>query len=92
MAYEMRDNSGSLFKNEDRQKDTHANARGSAVIDGVHYFVDAWTKDGEKGKWQSLSFKKKDKQPGVAAAPKSPAGGGSMSNRSKADDFDDVPF
>lgn len=90
MAYEMRDNSGSLFKNEDRQKDTHANARGSAVIDGVHYFMDAWTKDGEKGKWQSLSFKKKDKQPGVAAAPKPssqrPAGGGS-----KADDFDDVP-
>lgn len=63
MTFEQRDNSGALFKNEDRQKDTHAHARGSAVIDGVHYFVDAWTKDGAKGKWQSLSFKKKDKQP-----------------------------
>ena len=92
MAYEMRDNSGSLFKNEDRQKDTHANARGSAVIDGVHYFMDAWTKDGEKGKWQSLSFKKKDKQPGVAAAPKPPAGGGSRAAPTFADEGSDIPF
>lgn len=71
MSFEPRDNSGALFKNEDRQKETHAHARGSCVVDGVHYFVDAWTKDGNKGKWQSLSFKKKDKQP--AGAPPSRA-------------------
>ena len=78
-GYDKRDNSGSLFKNEDRQKETHANARGSAVIDGVHYFIDAWTKDSNGKKWQSLSFKRKDKQPdaplprAATASPKAPA-------------------
>mgnify|MGYP001299194652 CR=1 FL=1 len=39
MAYEMKENSGSLFKNERREKDTHAHARGSALIDGVEYRI-----------------------------------------------------
>lgn len=71
-TYEQRDNSGSLFKNDQREKETHANARGSCVIDGVHYFIDAWTKDTNGKKWQSLSFKRKDKQPGTAPAPVAP--------------------
>ncbi len=63
MAYEQRDMSGSLFKNEDKRSETSSNARGSALIDGVAYFVDAWTKTDKNGnKWQSLSFKKKEKQ------------------------------
>ena len=69
MAYEMKPETGSLFKNSDRQKDTHAHARGSALIDGVEYFIDAWTNtknDGEK--YQSLKFKRKDKQPSAAPA------------------------
>lgn len=63
MAYEQKDNTGSLFRNDKREKDTHAHARGSALIDGVEYWVDAWTnttKDG--GKYQSLKFKRKDQQ------------------------------
>jgi hypothetical protein len=64
MAYEMKDNSGSLFKNEKREKDTHAHARGSALIDGVEYWVDAWTNTAQNGsKYQSLKFKRKDAQP-----------------------------
>lgn len=61
MAFEQKDNSGSLFKNTKREKDTHPNATGTAMIDGVEYYVSAWTKESEKaGKWQSLSFKRKD--------------------------------
>lgn len=59
MAYEKRDNSGSLFKNDRREKDTQPNARGTALIGGVEYEISAWTKDGRNGKWQSLSFKPK---------------------------------
>lgn len=60
MSYEQRDNSGSLFKNAKREKDTHPNARGSAKIGGVDYWVDAWTKKDKNGNpWQSLSFKPK---------------------------------
>ena len=60
MAYQQRENSGTLFRNEKREKDTHPNARGTALIDGVEYEVSAWTKQGQKGAFQSLSFKRKD--------------------------------
>ena len=64
MAFEQRDNSGVLFKNEKREKDSHPNATGHAMIDGVEYWVSAWTKDGKNGKFQSLSFKKKEERSG----------------------------
>ena len=66
MTYEQRDMSGSLFRNDKREKETHPHARGTATIDGVAYFVDAWTKETKDGaKWQSLSFKKKENQKGA---------------------------
>ena len=60
MAYEQKDNSGTLFKNDRREKDSHPHAIGTALIDGVEYWISAWTKDGQKGRFQSLSFKRKD--------------------------------
>ena len=62
MTYEHKENSGSLFLNKERKTENHPNATGSALIDGVEYWVSAWTKEGKSGKWQSLAFKKKDKQ------------------------------
>lgn len=62
MAYEQKDNTGSLFKNDRREKDTHPHAKGTALIDGVEYWVSAWTKEGDKGRWQSLSFTKKEQR------------------------------
>lgn len=59
-GYEKRDMSGTLFRNDKREKDSHPHAQGTAIIDGVEYWVSAWTKDGAKGKFQSLSFKRKD--------------------------------
>lgn len=87
MAYEQRDNSGILFKNENREKETHANARGKAMIGGVMYYVDAWTKEGAKGKFQSLSFKPIEAQ--QAAPATKPA-----SRVSTPDNFQDsdIPF
>ena len=63
MAYETKDNTGALFANKDRKSDKHANATGNATIDGVAYFVDAWTNTDRNGnKYQSLKFKRKDQQ------------------------------
>ena len=59
-SFEQRDNSGVLWRNERREKETHPNATGTAMIDGIEYYVSAWTKEGKKGKFQSLSFKRKD--------------------------------
>ena len=54
---EKRDNSGALFINDKREKETHPHYQGKATIGGVDYYVSAWVKDGAKGKFQSLSFK-----------------------------------
>lgn len=82
MAWEMKDMSGSLFRNEKRESDSHPHARGECMIDGVVYWVSAWTKEGKKGKFQSLAFKRKEERP--QSAPKK---GGNF------DDMDDdVPF
>ena len=57
MAFEHRENSGSLFVNKKRDSEKHPNAVGSALIGGVKYRVSAWTKLDRNGqKWQSLAF------------------------------------
>jgi uncharacterized protein (DUF736 family) len=87
MAYEQRDLSGSLFKNDKREKDTHPNLTGTVMIDGVEYWASGWTKERNNGdKWISLSFKPKD----AAPAKQMPAVGSYT-----ADDDDDdsgIPF
>lgn len=61
MAYEQRDLSGSLFRNDKREKDTHPNLTGTVMIGGVEYWASGWTKERANGeKWISLSFKPKE--------------------------------
>ena len=61
--YQQRDNTGSLFKNEDKQSDNHPDYKGSCLVGGVDYWFDAWIKTAESGRrWMSFSFKPKDQQ------------------------------
>lgn len=84
MAYEQRDNSGSLFKNDKKQEgDNKPNYTGQVMINGVEMWISAWLKDGQNGKWMSLAFKTKEQQ-NAAPAP-SPAASGSF-------DDDSIPF
>lgn len=62
MAYELREGQGSLFRNENRNNDKAPHARGEALIGGVVYEIAAWTKEGRKGKFQSLSIKPKEQR------------------------------
>ncbi len=65
MAYQQRDNSGSVWVNDKKTEDKHPDRTGSAIIDGVEYFVDGWLKETQAGKkFLSLSFKRKNKQRG----------------------------
>jgi len=65
MAYQQKPDSGSLFKNDKKEKETHADYRGEALIDGKAYFLDAWVNEVKATgkKYFGIKFKKKDKQP-----------------------------
>lgn len=87
MAYEQKDNSGSVFKNNRRERETQPNLTGSALIDGKEYWVNVWTKtkaDGEK--WMSLAFN--PKQP-KEDTPKPSAGSPELT---VVTSDDDIPF
>ena len=82
---EQYDNTDSfvLFPNRDRKTDKHPNARGTATIDGVEYWVSAWTNTSQKGeKYQSLKFQRKDD---------TQSGAGNAQNPNGLDDTE-VPF
>jgi len=61
-------NRGVLFKNDRKELDNHPDYKGSINCDGVDYWLSAWIKEGQKGKFMSLSIKPKDETP--KAAPK----------------------
>ena len=70
--YTPKDNSGSIFKNDRKEKDTHPDGKGSCVIDGVEYWVSSWNKTSAKGvQFRSLSFQRKE-QPQTAPATREP--------------------
>lgn len=82
MAYEQKDNSGTLFKNKSKETDTQPEYKGHVLIGGQEYWINAWVKTAQKGdhkgdKFFSLSFQPKGEQefkasdftPGTPPAP-----------------------
>ena len=60
---EKKDNTGALFTNNKREKETHPHYNGKATINGTEYYVSSWVKEGKTGKFLSLSFKPVQEQP-----------------------------
>ena len=84
MAYEIRENSGSLWPNDKREKDSHPNSKGQVKIDGKLYWVSGWTKATDDGrKWLSLSFQAQEDK--FAVSTKEP-------DAVLDDDLDGIPF
>ncbi len=77
-------NKGAIWKNDDRATDTQPHFRGSANIDGVEYWVNAWKRDpggNPKAPALKMTFRRKDE----AARP-------SPKREPAADMDDDIPF
>ena len=85
MAFETRELSGQLFKNQRKTEEKHPNAQGECLIEGKAYYISAWTKKDKNGNpWQSLSFKRKDEVQGTAIK--------EAKEILKPDFNDDIPF
>jgi hypothetical protein len=75
-----RDMSGSLSKNTRKEKPSHADYNGSIVIEGRKFWLNGWVKDGEMGKFLSLSVRPADE------------GNGALKRKPAAADADGIAF
>lgn len=83
-GYQPRDNSGTLSANQNKTKDNHPSHRGKATIDGIDYYISAWIKEGQYGRFFSLSFQPvSEAQNPSPRAPRAPE---------QYDFDDDIPF
>lgn len=90
MAYEHRDNSGTLFTNNKKSSDKHPDWRGEIKVDGKPWEISAWVKEGRDGKFFSLAVKEPSKK-GQAQTHKGMNSAGDVP--SGRDDMDDeIPF
>jgi hypothetical protein len=90
MAYETKDNTGSLFRNDRKTSDTHADYTGSARIDGHDVWVNAWiNKDKNGNSYMKLGFKRKD---GTAERPEQKEAEFKAAAKKAFNLDDEVPF
>lgn len=84
--YVPKDGSGSLFQNRKKEKDSHPDERGDAMINGVMHEVAAWIKTDRNGNtFRSLSIKPKQMRP----ASQEPAWGSERKRDGDPPPFDD---
>ena len=57
MTYEQKPNSGAIFKNDRKEKETHPDYRGTINVEGKDFEISLWTKEGKNGKFFSASIK-----------------------------------
>ena len=56
-SMERKDNTGALFKNKFKRKDTHPDYQGPCKVNGVELQMSAWLNEGKDGqKYMSVSF------------------------------------
>jgi len=76
-------NRGAIFKNDMEGKSENFPPYGGSInVEGVEYWVSAWVKDGQKGKFFSLQLKPKEERQAPRQQAQVPA----------FDDSDSIPF
>jgi uncharacterized protein (DUF736 family) len=85
MAYEQKDMTGNLFKNDKADNPKRPDYRGSITIEGRQWELSAWIQEGQKGKYMSI----KAQPPRERAAPTPQA---AQVAKEAAEFSDDIPF
>ena len=61
---EKRDNSGVLFKSDNRDNERAPHYKGNITVNGQDFWLSAWIKEGKGGKFMGLALSpKEDSQP-----------------------------
>jgi hypothetical protein len=55
-----RDNSGAIFRNKRKEKDTHPDRTGQCTIAGVEYWISGWMEEKDGEPYMSVKFKAKE--------------------------------
>jgi len=90
---QQRDNNGVLFKNDQKQGDNHPDYKGSAMVDGVDYWLSAWINISKNGnKYMSLKLNPKEQvhNQGVQGAQQQV--NQQPPQQMQQQSFDDIPF
>lgn len=85
MAFEMKEGSGSLFKNTRKEKETHPDYNGSIMVNGKEHWLSAWVKESKNSKFFSVSIGQEKKPKGFTEA-----GSDELPKNTIKDD--DIPF
>jgi hypothetical protein len=92
MAYEMKPSSGSLFKNDRKEKETHPDYKGKVMLpNGEVRWLSGWKKQTASGDgWLSLAIGDPVQQSGGGGQPMTPHSA-AKANAFVSDDSD-IPF
>ena len=64
MAFELKEGQGTFFRNDKKPEGSkQPDYRGELMLNGALHEVAGWIKEGNRGKWMSLSVKAKDGKP-----------------------------
>jgi uncharacterized protein (DUF736 family) len=88
---EQKNNSGTIFRNNYKSKDTHPDWRGKVTIDGKEWEISLWSKNGEKaGEYFSAAFGEPYVKSEIQSAPEPKK---EFKSKPISDEFDDdLPF
>lgn len=81
--FELRENSGSLFKNSRKTEAKHPDYQGEINVDGKVKRLSAWIKQGKNGSFMSIAVSEPYKKEGGSSQSSTPA---------FPDTPDDLPF
>ena len=82
--YQMKDMTGTSFRNENKESENHADVQGTIMVNGVEYWLNTWSKTSQKTgkKYWSHSIRPKTAQAPAAKPVK----------RAEPDFDDSMPF